>query len=364
MPSKNKVFLVDDRLPYLFDDVNYPVGGATVQAFAWFHGFKDKFDVSILSNSKRDFKSNELRVLHYPKTGGSPLGLLKAIRHLNKVIRKEKPEIVFVTVAGLNAFIWGILSMLNGFYYIQRISNDIVYEKKVYKKKLGFFKNLLSRIGIKQAKLVLVQNDYQFNNLQQILPVVRILKVHNPYITKYKSQLPDAEEDRLYIAWIGLFQYQKNLPELFNIAEACPELSFKIAGKESSKVDSETNIYIEKLKQLSNVEFVGMLDRKEILLFLSKAKCLLNTSHYEGFSNTYLEAFSVGTPVVTRTKTDPDNIIKNNYLGLVTDHYAQVPDLLKEIYTKAPEKKDIVQYLDTYHNPSKMVSDLETKIYS
>ncbi len=364
MPSKNKVFIVDDRLPYLFDDINYPVGGATVQAFAWFHGFSEKFDVTILSNSKKNFTSDDINVIQYPRTGGSPFGLIRAIRMLNKTIKKEKPEIVFVTVAGLNAFIWGILTLFNKLYYIQRISNDIVYEKNVYRKKIGFIKNFLSRIGIRHAKLVLVQNDYQYKNLNGIVPSENILKVHNPYKSKYTTINPEEEDERSYIGWVGLFQYQKNLPALFEIAQQCPNLNFRIAGKDSAKVDSETLGYIQKLKELPNVAFVGMLDRKEIINFFSKAKCLLNTSHYEGFSNTYLEAFSVGTPVVTRSKTDPDDIIKNNQLGLVAKDYSELPNLLQKINSQKLNESHIIQYLEKFHNPVNMVEALERKFNS
>src|SRR5262249_6129481 len=38
-------------------------------------------------------------------------------------------------------------------------------------------------------------------------------------------------------------------------------------------------------------------------------------SHYEGFSNVFLEALVVGTPVVTRRAVDPDSIVSCHALG-------------------------------------------------
>ncbi len=42
---------------------------------------------------------------------------------------------------------------------------------------------------------------------------------------------------------------------------------------------------------------------------------LLCTSDFEGFSNVFLEAFAVGTPVTTRRQVDPDSIIVRHTLG-------------------------------------------------
>ena len=42
---------------------------------------------------------------------------------------------------------------------------------------------------------------------------------------------------------------------------------------------------------------------------------LLCTSDFEGFSNVFLEALAVGTPVVTRRHVDPDLIVLRHTLG-------------------------------------------------
>ena len=43
-------------------------------------------------------------------------------------------------------------------------------------------------------------------------------------------------------------------------------------------------------KFLPNIKFVGFIPRNEISSFLGDAYLLLNTSFYEGFSNTFLES--------------------------------------------------------------------------
>jgi glycosyltransferase involved in cell wall biosynthesis len=73
---------------------------------------------------------------------------------------------------------------------------------------------------------------------------------------------------------------------------------------------------------------------------LSESYILLNTSHFEGFSNTYLEAFSVGTPVFAMEKADPDSIIKNNRLGYIYKDVDDLVSIFKNI-TKITKKSTI-----------------------
>jgi glycosyltransferase involved in cell wall biosynthesis len=93
-------------------------------------------------------------------------------------------------------------------------------------------------------------------------------------------------------------------------------------------------LYLEKLKQLPNVHFSGFLQRHQVLPFLANARFLLNTSHHEGFSNTFLEAWSVGTPVISGVQVNPDSIISKHDLGII---YNDVFDLCKQYAAVTPE---------------------------
>jgi glycosyltransferase involved in cell wall biosynthesis len=109
---------------------------------------------------------------------------------------------------------------------------------------------------------------------------------------------------------------------------------------------------LQQLKQLPNVRFVGFLERDQVLPYLAKAKFLLNTSHYEGFSNTFLEAMSVGTPIITSENVNPDHIITKHKLGIV---YKDVPDLQQQYASLSPEKYEVLsgnafQYVVQQHD--------------
>jgi len=60
-------------------------------------------------------------------------------------------------------------------------------------------------------------------------------------------------------------------------------------------------------------------------MFFYKAfsKLLVNTSLIEGFSNTFIEAWLHGLPVIT-LEVDPDNLIKEHSLGKVPGSMEQM----------------------------------------
>ncbi|MFL5773969.1 MAG: glycosyltransferase family 4 protein [Flavisolibacter sp.] len=200
--------------------------------------------------------------------------------------------------------------------------------------------------GIRMSHCILCQNEYQFNIIRKKFPGKTVIKITNPVLLD-KNAANLSMKNRNYIAWIGIFQYQKNIKLLYTIAHLLKREKFLVAGKEIRNCDEETLNYLEKLKQLPNVEFIGFLKRDQVLSFLSEAKYLLNTSHYEGFSNTFLEAMLVGTPILTSQLVNPDSIISNHDLGVV---YNDAEDLMNKYCAVNPE-----QYSQMSENVKKYV---------
>jgi glycosyltransferase involved in cell wall biosynthesis len=133
-----------------------------------------------------------------------------------------------------------------------------------------------------------------------------------------------SREERTYIAWLGVFRDQKNLPLLLHVAQALPGTEFRVGGMRLAGTSAATQAAVEELGRLQNVRMLGYLKRNQVPQFLGGATALLCTSHFEGFSNAFLEAFVVGTPVLTRKGVDPDMIVEANGLGLVAADDAEL----------------------------------------
>lgn len=365
--KEKNIIIVDENLPYLLNDINHPIGGASVQSKNWITGFKSNGFMPIIVSSANVFNKSKNSVEKIPSLEGlkKPLRLLNISFIFFKLIMKYKPSFVYLSTPYWSNLIFILPSKILGVKTVQRISNDNLVLGRS-REKFGFLKFLLYRLGIRFCSIILCQNSYQESEFKSSCRRKKIFKIYNPFETNYLKLDKKKAEDRSYIAWIGLFQPQKNIPELYRIAKKFKKVKFKIAGAPhqvdgmpNGIIDSNTKIALEGLKNLKNVKFMGLVPRESIPFFLANAICLLNTSTHEGFSNTYLEALAVETPIVTRSVTDPDGIIKRNGLGLISNDYEGLVPLIEIIVDgKFNPCSSLSQYVSKNHSPEALAKKL------
>ncbi|CAM3509842.1 glycosyltransferase family 4 protein [Pontibacter korlensis] len=361
----------DDKLINILMHEEKPSGGAAVQAYGWIRGLSEAGqDVHIITtpnpNGILKEECKELKIVPlYDKQKG-----IRWIRwvyyrlpYIYNKIKLTKPDYLYQGIPGWTSFFIGMICHQLNIKYVLRISNDFLLDDRIllnYSKAHRFFQKL----GLKLSYCILCQNEYQLGVIQKELPHKKTIKLANPIFLK-ATEAPVEPEKRNYIAWLGLYQYQKNLKLLYEIATSLPNEQFFVAGKESSKCDDETKLYLRKLEKLQNVKFVGFLSREQVLPFLSKAKFLLNTSHYEGFSNTFLEAMSTGTPILSSHKVNPDSIISKYKLGLVYEDAESLQNQLSKITpdTYKEMSSNVLAYVKENHEyktlANKLLSFLE-----
>jgi glycosyltransferase involved in cell wall biosynthesis len=72
-----------------------------------------------------------------------------------------------------------------------------------------------------------------------------------------------------------------------------------------------------RMASLKNVRYMGPLNHQDVTRILARSRVLANTSAWEGFPNTMLEAWSLGVPVVSLL-ANPGGVISRERLGLVS----------------------------------------------
>ena len=115
------------------------------------------------------------------------------------------------------------------------------------------------------------------------------------------------------------------------------------------------------MEELIGFEPMKSESKSEILPFVSQAVALLNTSHLEGFPMTFLEAWSVGTPVITTKNANPNNLIIKHNLGLVAETYSDLPYMIKQIIDSEPNEElrfRCREYVEKNHDPETLARKL------
>lgn len=343
-----------------------PSGGAAVQTLVWMEGLWEEGHEILqakLENDTREirpaYQKFKLVPLYHKEKG------IRVIRwasyRLPKIfftLWRTRPDYLYESIPFWGSYWISIFCKLLGIKHIIRISNDNLLDKRLRNTASSSHQFFLF-LGLRLCDYIFAQNDYQQNTLRTKYPNKKILKIHNPIIVDKKYLKPKNKVEG-YIAWVANFRYQKNLKLLFEIAMAIPSEQFRIAGNPNSKIDAESVEYVEKLKTLSNVVFMGKVEREDILQFLKDAKFLLNTSRYEGFSNTFLESMIVGTPIFTTSAVNPDGIVSKYNLGIVYETPQDLANYMREIGPSqyADLSNNCIQYIQEYHDHNRLTEKL------
>jgi glycosyltransferase involved in cell wall biosynthesis len=145
------------------------------------------------------------------------------------------------------------------------------------------------------AEAVIAQTEVQRELLHERLGVTS---------TVIPSGYPPAEstlphDEREGVLWVGRLDREQKRPHLFlDIAEALPTVSFELVDP-----DGEEPEYNERIRSraadLDNVTDHGSVEPTDVHAFYRDAAALVNTSAFEGFPSTFLEAWRYDTPVLS-----------------------------------------------------------------
>lgn len=318
-----KILFFDQTLPHLLKDADYPVGGWAVELSNWILGLQAiGAEVEVLTwRGANDYVGRQthvqLREAYRPEGG---IKVLKYLYHhvpaIVAAIRAARPDVVIQACSGLYTGIIAFAAKETGVPFVHRLAIDSDVDDRLREVTPQLYARAAYRWGMARASGVLCQNAYQSQRARDLWPNHAQLVIHNPIAVPADEQIR-SEGERRYVAWLANFGPAKNLPLLARVAEANPGLEFRVAGGFSGLATPDTQQAVERLRWLPNVELLGYLKRSQVMTFLAQAKCLLTTSRVEGFSNTFLEAFAAGTPVIAHRCVDPDGVIATHRLGLV-----------------------------------------------
>jgi glycosyltransferase involved in cell wall biosynthesis len=330
------LFTQSDIIEMMVEKGN-PFGGAVVEAFVWIKALNEIGVNTMVFRTANDKRAilNEFKSIKTLQTYDPNIGI-KWIRWFThrfpvmiSAIKKSNADFIYEPIPTWNSFFLGLIYKFFGIKQILRIANDNMLDERI-KITHSKFDQLFIQLGFKICDFISVQNEFQYITLKKKYPSKKIIKLFNPIVIQSDFKNKDYMKTG-YIAWVANFRFQKNLQLLYKIAFEFSNEKFKVAGKPIIPMDNETQIHFEKLQNLPNVEFVGSVSRNDILSFFEKSKFLLNTSRYEGFSNTFLEAMMTGTPIITTENVNPDGIIDTFGLGYIYKDENDLKQILNSI---------------------------------
>jgi len=228
---------------------------------------------------------NEFRLIKtYKETDNFALKALSVFRSLGRIA----PDVIIQHGLTTESCILAAYCRLAGIKFIFMFAHDVEAKglSQTTQNKVKLFKLLLDC-----SHCLISQNNYQERVLRTRYGA-RSIVVHNGFV------IPERRQGGESILWVARCETWKN-PELFiEIANRHPAESFVMvcprAGDDElfAKVRSRADA-------VENLQFHDFIPRDQIDSFFQSAKLFLNTSKFEGFPQTFIQAAMNSTPIIT-----------------------------------------------------------------
>lgn len=226
----------------------------------------------------------------------------------------------------------------------------------------------LYRLGLRLADAVTAQTSTQQTLLR------KDMRVESVVIRNCGRALADRPLDKppavrtaepMRVLWVGRISEQKRLDWLLDLAQRCPDTTFEVVG--ASNADSGyAAALLARAAGIPNVKMQGRVPYDEMPGYYRRCHILCCTSAYEGFPNTFLEAWSLRVPVISTF--DPDGAIATHGLGWVTQDVEGMVGWLRriekspEIWSRASQAAE--RYYTANHTPEACLPALERLLLS
>jgi glycosyltransferase involved in cell wall biosynthesis len=274
--------------------------------------------------------------------------VLKAVKYFSQLI-KLKPDIIISTNAnaltGINAFYAKLFKKK----FIYRTSH-LIDVNCDYIKSEGL-SGKLYKYGLINANKVITQNaEHQ-----------SLLKKNHDIEASVIKNLINVEEftysEKRGVLWVGRFQNWKR-PELFlKLAENFPKKHFVMICPYSPLDKKMWEILKKSANEIPNITLIEKIPYFEIQDYFYKAELFVNTSDFEGFPNTFLQAAMGKTPIAS-LNVNPDNFITKYNCGIFSNGnfenmLIEIEHLLENAENRKLTGENLYRYIKENHDIEK-----------
>ena len=245
---------------------------------------------------------------------------------LFRVIRREKPDVIFTTHSRVAVLIGMMRPFLPDLRHVARMQNTPSLEK--FYKAYGSGRRRLYAMGFRKADLVVAQTEIMKQDAIELFGVGpdKIIVLPNPIDTGFISQSLEKTTSPfpsgpLVAVASGRLAYAKGfdvlLPAIKAVLEDHPRLTVYILGSDNGKGNS--------LKKLSEslgldgiVTFLG--HQSNPFPYYKHCDVFVLSSRWEGFPNALLENYHLNTPIVaTRCVPIIEELVTEGVNGALCD---------------------------------------------
>lgn len=238
---------------------------------------------------------------------------------LYKALVRHKPDAILQYVGTAHTGIAAFYARRHSCRMIWRVTNDnqVTPETSPWWRAHRHVERAFLHYGIGRADLILAQTRYQKSQLALRHGRHDVLVVPNFHPTPPDATRAATSEKR--VIWIANLKPQKNPAAFVRLARRFAErtdVRFVMIGRTMDD-GPWTREQLALIEATPNVDYLGLRTQDEVNEALERTELLVCTSDYEGFSNTFIQAWLRRVPVVS-LHVDPDGLLSRSGLGVVS----------------------------------------------
>lgn len=223
---------------------------------------------------------------------------LKLLQKYNKIIQREKPDIIITYTIKPNIYV-GIIARLSGIPYVANITGmGSTFQRK------GILKFIITRIykiALKKAKIVFFENvaNRDFFVIKKIVRNSQcyVLNGAGVDLDKFCFEEYPISDSVVNFLFMGRVMQEKGVDELLIAIQRLIEDGYKVKLTILGAYEENFNNRISNYVQQGFVEYKGT--QLDVRAFIVNSHCAVLPSWHEGMSNTNLESASSGRPIIT-----------------------------------------------------------------
>lgn len=262
------------------------------------------------------------------RQGKNPLKDLQLLKYYKKVLKEQRPDMVFTYTIKPNSYGGMACAKLNIPYIANITGLGVAIENGGVMQKIAL---TLYKLGLKKAQKVFFQNSENRDFMVKrgiIKGDYDLLPGSGVNLSRYQI-LDYPSDETIDFVFVGRTMREKGIEQYFDTAKYIrnkyPMTRFHICGAKEQD-------YSDQLKTLQEEEIIifhGIV--KDMTTIYKNAACVIHPSFYpEGLSNVLLESASCARPIITTDRAGCREVIDDGVNGYVCKQ-KDSQDLIKQV---------------------------------
>jgi glycosyltransferase involved in cell wall biosynthesis len=211
--------------------------------------------------------------------------------------------------------------------------------------------------GLRRASAVVVQSEEQRTLAAEKFPRLRNV-VRIPSFAQGDSPEGPFDEIPEAFLWFGRSAPYKHPLRYVELARAFPEARFRMIVTWTSEAGDLRERLDEATAGVPNLELLAAVKHPELMRLIPKSVAVVNTSSLEGMPNSFLEAWSCGTPVLT-FEFDPDGVVARHNLGVsASGSWEAFIDGARQLWASRADRDEVARHVRQYLSETHSVENV------